>query len=107
LSPILSKQKKFAYLIGCLLVFIGRQPNLFVTVGDFFASTGHMNDSLHGERLAADLNLFVDGQYVTGENEAWSTLANFWKALDEGCRWGGDFEIRDYNHFSIEDNGRQ
>lgn len=65
----------------------------------------HMAKSLHYSRLALDLNLFVDGAFITnGEHAAWLELGAFWEALDQLCRWGGRFQ--DANHFSMAYQGR-
>jgi hypothetical protein len=66
----------------------------------------HMECSLHYTRLAMDLNLFIDGNYITnGEHIAWVDLGNYWEALDPLCSWGGRF--RDANHFSVTFRGRK
>lgn len=57
--------------------------------------------SVHKIRLAVDLNLFVDGKYITdGNHEAYKELGEYWKSLHKLARWGGDFN--DANHFSFE-----
>jgi hypothetical protein len=61
--------------------------------------------SLHMERLAIDLNLFKDGVYLTAP-EPYVELGNWWKALPGGhYRYGGDFHIRDYDHYSLSPDG--
>lgn len=65
----------------------------------------HMRGSLHYQRCAIDLNLFVDGEYISdGSHPAYRELGAFWKSLDDLCAWGGDFG--DANHFSIRDGGK-
>ena len=58
-----------------------------------------IKNSLHTQRLAIDLNLFKDGNYLTdgsGHNE----LHDFWDAI------GGAKRIaKDLNHYSILHNG--
>ena len=79
------------------------------TRGGYFTHDGvHMPKSLHYERLAQDLNLFVDNEYVTsGEHFAWVDLGGFWEGLAPGVtRWGGRFKNHDANHFSVEWQGR-
>lgn len=69
------------------------------------ADAEHMVGSLHNQRLAIDLNLFVQGRYVTdGEHHAWRDIGTFWESLDPLCRWGGRF--RDANHLSVTDGSR-
>ena len=55
--------------------------------------------SKHLERLAVDLNLFLDGKYQHGV-EAYRPLGEYWKQLDSANRWGGDWStLRDAVHF--------
>lgn len=65
--------------------------------------TGIAN-SLHTQRLAVDLNLFIDGEYKT-DSFAHKPLGEYWESLDPACRWGGRFTRPDGNHFSITHNG--
>ena len=67
------------------------------------AADGGHPESAHLHRLAIDLNLFVNNEYVTGDHPVWHELGDFWKSLHPEARWGGDW--RDYNHFSFEWNG--
>ena len=61
--------------------------------------------SLHGERLAGDLNLFKNGHYLT-RTEHHAKFGEYWKSLHPLCRWGGDFSRPDGNHYSIAYSGR-
>lgn len=64
--------------------------------------TGIAN-SLHTQRLAVDLNLFVNGKYMT-DTKDYLPLGEYWETL--GGTWGGRFKSRpDGNHFSLEHNG--
>jgi hypothetical protein len=68
--------------------------------------------SLHGTRLAIDLNLFKDGTYLTA-TEDHRTLGEWWEdqsfTAEDGtridCCWGGRFG--DGNHYSIAHGGRK
>lgn len=62
--------------------------------------------SLHCDRLAVDLNLFRDGEYLTS-TEDYRSAGMIWKALNPFARWGGDFAKPDGNHFSFEWQGRK
>lgn len=57
-------------------------------------------NSRHGQRLAVDFNLFVDGEYVT-DKEPYKPLADYWKTLHDdnvaGYDWGWDA-----NHFEMK-----
>lgn len=64
-------------------------------------------NSLHGERLAIDLNLFRDHTWLS-RTEDHAPLGAFWKALHPAARWGGDFTARpDGNHYSFTPDGRR
>ena len=56
--------------------------------------------TLHGIRLAMDINLFVNGKYQTS-TEAYRPLGEEWER--RGGTWGGRFG--DGNHFSLEHGG--
>lgn len=68
--------------------------------------------TLHEIRLAVDMNLFIDGKYIT-DSEAWRPLGEYWKSLHPLNRWGGDFKDKlgrskpDGNHISMEHEGRK
>ena len=57
-----------------------------------------IRNSLHTNRLAIDLNLFIDGKYRT-DTKSYTELGEFWKGLSIENRWGGDFSRPDGNHF--------
>lgn len=65
--------------------------------------------SLHGDRLAIDLNLFIGGVYQT-DADAYRSLGEKWEQL--GGTWGGRFRDAqgrpspDADHFSIAHEGR-
>lgn len=69
-----------------------------------------IRNSLHGERLAVDLNLFVGGVYIDS-TEGHRRLGEHWKSLHKDNRWGGDFKDRngkpkpDGNHYSMTPDG--
>lgn len=106
------KQRLFARLLAKLLDH-AHELGFEVTMGEVWRSTATarvMHDqgrgianSLHTERLAVDINLFRDGQYVT-DGDAHQALGEWWEKQHELCRWGGRF--RDGNHYSITHGGR-
>jgi hypothetical protein len=55
-------------------------------------------------RLAVDLNLFKNGQFLT-DSEAHRPLGDYWKSLHPDCCWGGDFSKPDGNHYSMQYGG--
>ena len=108
------KQRLFARLIADHLIWLYengyevtlgdayRDPRLFGEVG---LKKGYgRSKSNHKVRLALDINLFKDGQYLT-ETEDHRLSGERWKTLHELCEWGGDFD--DGNHYSLNYNGRR
>lgn len=63
-----------------------------------------IRSSLHVDKLAIDLHLFIDGVYQT-ETAAYEPLGVFWESI--GGAWGGRFTRKDGNHFSNEFRGRR
>ena len=62
--------------------------------------------SNHKLRLAVDLNLFVNGVYITdSKHEAYLDLGVFWENLNQYTEWGGRFN--DGNHFSYMFEGKK
>lgn len=97
----------FAKLLGQMLGWIYEQ-GWEVTFGDVarLDQQGHMPNSTHYIRLAADLNLFVQGQWQDHDCPAWQAIGEHWESLDPICRWGGRFQQVDLNHLSFEWQGR-
>lgn len=58
--------------------------------------------SLHKLKLAADLNLFKDGKYLS-TTEDHTELGEMWESM--GGTWGGRWN--DGNHYSLEHEGRK
>ena len=65
--------------------------------------------SAHKQRLAIDLNLFLDGEYLS-TTEAHRPFGEYWISLDpENHEWGGDWNQdgnvddndNDGNHYSL------
>ena len=106
------KQWRFLKCVALLIQFANNrgykmtQSRAYASEAANAADGGHPQSN-HLNRLAQDLNLFVDNDYITGDNPAWHVLGAFWKSLDEEARWGGDFDSKDFNHFSFEHNGIQ
>jgi hypothetical protein len=68
--------------------------------GDFGEKASYSaRDSFHKKRLAIDLNLFVNGEYLQS-SESHRQLGEYWKSLDPKNTWGGDFSRPDGNHYS-------
>ncbi|MCD6149200.1 M15 family metallopeptidase [bacterium] len=93
------RQSEFARKVGLLILFI-YDKGYEITFGDAWAKTGHCRGSFHYKRLAIDLNLFKDGEYLTGTADHYP-FGKFWESL--GGTWGGRWG--DGNHYSyLEEN---
>lgn len=110
------KQSAFALALARLILWINDQ-GWEVTlgegyVGDTDARDGdydgpHKRDGLHYKRLAVDLNLFVEGQWITnGAHKVWQAIGAHWEAMDSLARWGGRFQSGDANHLSFSHEGK-
>lgn len=98
----ISKLIQKAYELG-YEVTIGdayRDPRLHGNLG-VKLGYGHAK-SAHKVRLAIDLNLFKDGEFLEG-SEAHQQLGEWWESQHPLARWGGRFN--DGNHYSFEYNG--
>lgn len=56
--------------------------------------------SKHLEKLAIDLNVFKDGQYLTNKEDC-QILGDYWESLHEDCKWGGNWNWVDVPHFQM------
>lgn len=114
------RQALFARCFGRLLVWLFENGFEATIASGYVAPLsdgsvpGHMKFSVHGDRLAEDLNIFLVGRTMdgldivpNGEGKGnwqiphWQRIGDFWKSLDILCRWGGDFKQKDWNHFSV------
>lgn len=105
-------QRQFARLLPRLLDYI-HECGYECTLGDAFRDErvhgafgvklgyGHPKSG-HKRRLAIDLNLFLNGEYLEG-TEAHREFGEWWKQQHPRARWGGDFN--DGNHYSFEFEG--
>lgn len=98
------KQELFSLLLGQLLVFI-HAMGYQVRMGDVWAREGHKENSNHYIKLAVDINLFKDGNFLT-KTEDHELIGAYWKTLHPLCRWGGDFSRPDGCHYSLFHQGR-
>ena len=89
------RQSKFAKMTALLIMF-AYERGYEITFADAFARSGHKRGSFHYRRLAIDLNLFKDGNYLT-ETTDHQELGEFWESI--GGSWGGRFN--DGNHYSL------
>lgn len=113
------KQRGFTLMMAELILF-AYAKGLELTMGEAFRSAdqqaihvkngvSRVKHSKHQDRLAVDLNLFIDGRYVR-DKEKYRALGEKWEAI--GGRWGGrfgvareDYETKigwDSNHFQYD-----
>ena len=108
------KQRRFTKLVG-LLIEYAYNHGMELTFGEAYRTPEQAKlnaqkgigivNSLHVERLAIDLNLFVGGKYQT-DSAAYKSLGEYWESLGPDCAWGGRFSRPDGNHFSVRHGGR-
>jgi hypothetical protein len=80
-----------------------RDPRVFGPVG---TREGYGKaSSVHKYRLAMDLNLFLNGNYMTKTVDH-KELGEKWESMHDLCRWGGRFSNPDGNHYSMEYRGK-
>jgi hypothetical protein len=102
-------QHRFTFMLAHLILW-AYEHGYEISMGEVFRTkeqaelnakngTGIAN-SLHCMCLAADLNLFKDGVYLT-KTEDHRPLGEYWESL--GGSWGGRFG--DGNHYSLSYNG--
>ena len=102
MASLSDKQFQFAKMVARLILyaeFLGYK----VTLGEAYAypeDGRHIENSTHYHRLGIDINLFIDGKYIT-ETIQYSKLGEFWEEM--GGSWGGRFS--DGNHFSLKHQG--
>lgn len=118
------KQVDFSCMVALFLsgiCVLSKVSGMSVTLGEVYRTQyqqkyyveigkSKKHDSKHCQRLAIDLNLFINGKYVT-DPEKYRFLGEFWEAL--GGRWGGRFGVKcedykvkigwDSNHFEYKD----
>lgn len=98
-----TEQEEFTRDLGLLLVwYYGRGYR--IRMGDVWAKEGHKDNSQHYKKLAADLNLFMGGEYLT-ETSDHEAGGKYWESLDPKNRWGGRYE--DGNHYERMEDGWQ
>jgi hypothetical protein len=95
------KQSEFVRMVG-LLIEYAYNNGYELTFGHAMrcvdCPTGHKH-SLHKKRLAVDLNIFRNGEYLT-DGSGHRQLHQYWSML------GGATSIgKDLNHYSMEHEG--
>lgn len=102
MSTLGEAQERFSVMVQHLLT----QAHLLgygVRIGHVMrcrdCQTGKVN-SLHKKKLAIDLNLFLDGEWLD-KTEDHRLLGEWWESI--GGTWGGRFN--DGNHYSLSYGG--
>lgn len=103
------KQSLFARLL-VTLILRAEKTGHEVTLGEVWRSPETVRlyaemgkgsaASVHPLKIAADVNLFRDGRYLSS-TESHRKLGEWWEAQHELCRWGGRFSRPDGNHYSL------
>ena len=98
------KQRDFTRKLALLILYayeIGYEISIsrgYASEVANVADGGH-TDSLHLKRLAMDLNLFKDGEYIT-DGTGHDQLHDFWDKLGGAARIANDM-----NHYSMAHGG--
>ena len=110
---LLEKQLLFTRNVGLLIGHV-YESGYGLTFGEAFrtseqAALNELNgsgikNSLHGKRLAVDLQLFREKEYLKVSDD-YESAGKYWLSLHPLNRWGGDFAKQDGNHFSMEHEG--
>lgn len=95
------EQSKFVRMVFKLIAYADH-AGYELTFGDAWARRDHKENSLHYDRLAIDLNLFRDGEYLITTLDH-RPLGEYWESI--GGSWGGRYG--DGNHYSLEYEGRK
>ena len=108
---MIEKQSKFASMAARLIqkalemgyqVSLGEAWRSDFEAARLMAERKGVRRSLHCERLALDLNLFLGGVWLS-KTEDHRPLGEWWESI--GGAWGGRFG--DGNHYSLEHEGRK
>lgn len=107
-----AKQRQFTRMVAELIRYAYDVLGYEMTFGEAYrtpeqaalnAKAGKgISNSLHGDRLAIDLNLFKDGVYLS-HTDHHRPLGEYWESI--GGTWGGRFN--DGNHYSLSHEGRK
>ena len=95
------KQRKFTRMVAHLIQYaysIGFEMTFGDAYRDERVTYGHRK-SLHRSRLAVDLNLFIDGEYIT-DGRGHDKLHDYWDMIG-----GAERIADDMNHYSVEHGG--
>lgn len=98
LPRLIDKAHELGFEVRCGDLYRDRRVH-----GDFGRKVGYGRaKSCHKLKLAIDLNLFKDGNFLQKTNDHLE-LGRWWEEQHELARWGGRFN--DGNHYSLEHQG--
>lgn len=108
------KQELFATLIAEHVLWLNEQ-GYKTRLGDLFRDPRVHGDvgtkigygkaySMHKDKCALDINLFLNGKYLT-TTEDHRASGEMWESRHPLCCWGGRFD--DGNHYSLTHQGRK
>jgi len=113
---LIEKQQQFSVLLSKFINDLTTR-GYKITLGEAFrplavaaiyASQGEgIKNSLHTMRLAVDLNIFLNGAFLTSVEDL-TIPGNLWESYTTDlveCCWGGRFQNVDADHFSISSGG--
>lgn len=111
LGKLSDKQSIFLYNVAKLVIYAHDVLKIKLTGGELWRhpimqqyyvqkKLSKTNNSKHLDRLAIDLNVFIDDQYRIDKG-AYKGLAAYWKSLHEDNVSGYDWNW-DYNHFEMK-----
>lgn len=89
------QQSKFVRMVADLIIY-AYDHGYELTFGDTWAKVGHRAGSFHYQRLAIDLNLFKNGEWLSNTSDH-KFLGAYWESI--GGSWGGRWQ--DGNHYSL------
>jgi hypothetical protein len=110
IQTLRQKQNRFAGMVGRLLLR-AQEMGYEVTLGEAYRTPEQsflnaqkgigIRKSLHSVRLAIDLNLYLNGQWLIGCDDH-RPLGEWWEAQHPDCRWGGNFSSRkEGSHYEL------
>lgn len=98
MSKLGEAQEHFSLMLGQIIIF-AYEKGFKIRMGDVFAKTGHKKNSAHYSKLAADLNLFKNGEWLV-DGRGHDVLHDEWDKM------GGAPRIeKDMNHYALEFEG--
>lgn len=112
MSELLDLQKQFSQMIASFILWL-YDSGYTVTCGEFYRSPAEAElnaqqgigiaNSLHTQKLAADLNIFKPDGSLCETVEDYTEAGEEWER--RGGSWGGRFARPDCDHFSLEWGG--